>query len=109
MAGAGGLGHDCMKPSAGRPRVVVNALALRPGGDAARTFLENVVRELPRVWSEAQIMVLVRDGAQVIGSGAEVVVVPGVSSGLTRLRSEWLHLPRLVRSLEPDVFVNPNE
>jgi glycosyltransferase involved in cell wall biosynthesis len=98
-----------MKTPARRPRVVVNALALRPGGDAARTFLENVLRELPQAWREAQMIVLVRDGAEVVESGAEVVVVAGVSSGLTRLRSEWFQLPRLVRTLRPDVFVNPNE
>lgn len=53
--------------------------------------------------------VLVRDGAEVVEADADVLVVPGVSSGLTRVRSEWTRLPRLVRSLQADVFVNPNE
>jgi glycosyltransferase involved in cell wall biosynthesis len=98
-----------MKPSKHRPRLVVNALALRPGGDAARTFLENVLQELPRAWPEAHVVALVREGIALTGTDAELVAVSGVSSGFTRIRSEWTTLPGLIRSLRADVFVNPNE
>jgi glycosyltransferase involved in cell wall biosynthesis len=90
-----------------RPRLIVNALALRPGGDAARTFLESVLRELPGAW-RGEVVALVRDGVQ-LDTPAELVAVAGVGSGLTRIRAERARLASLVHDLEPDVFLNPNE
>jgi glycosyltransferase involved in cell wall biosynthesis len=98
-----------MKPSTARPRLVVNALALRPGADAARTFLENVLAELPRAWPEAEIVALVRRGVAVPAGGLELAGVPGVTSGVGRIATEWTRVPRLLRSLDADVLLNPNE
>lgn len=92
----------------GRPLLVVNALALRPGGDAARTFLENVLRELPAAW-EGDVAALVRGGVDLSLEGVRFVGVPGIASGAARVRAEWTSLPRLIRDLGPDVFLNPNE
>lgn len=90
-----------------RPLLAVNALALRPGGDAARTFLENVLRELPAAWP-GRVVALVRHGVSVEAKGLEVRRV-AVSSGLGRIVAERIVLPRLIRAVAPDVFLNPNE
>ena len=96
-----------MTPSPSRPRLVVNALALRPGADAARTFLESVLRELPEAWP-GDVVALVRVGVE-LETAAELVSVGGVGSGVARIRAEHTRLASLIRDLAPDVFLNPNE
>src|SRR5881392_1195024 len=97
-----------MTPVPDRPLLVVNALALRPGADAARTFLENVLRELPAAW-DGEVAALVRDGIDLPFEGVRLVGVPGIGSGAARVRAERTALPRLISGLAPDVFLNPNE
>ena len=100
--------RDGMTPGRRRSRLVVNALALRAGGDAARTYLENVLLELPAAW-EGTVSALVRPGVELPVEGLDLVHVPGVGSGVARIRTEWTKLPGLIASLAPDVFLNPNE
>jgi glycosyltransferase involved in cell wall biosynthesis len=96
-----------MTSSSHRPRLVVNALALRPGADAARTFLENVLRELPEAWP-GEVVALVRAGVQP-ETAAKLVSVGDVGSGAARIRAEHTRLAARIHDLGPDVFLNPNE
>lgn len=92
------------------PRVAVNALALRPGGDAARTFLENVLRRLPDAWPGAEFCILVRDGVELEpGARTRVVRAGSIRSGAARVFEELTRLPRVLQELRPDVLINPNE
>jgi glycosyltransferase involved in cell wall biosynthesis len=89
-------------------RLVVNALALRGGGDGARIYLENVLRELPSAW-QGTVCALVRPGVELQVAGLELVSVAGVDSGLARVRAEWTTVASTISSLRPDVFLSPNE
>jgi glycosyltransferase involved in cell wall biosynthesis len=90
-------------------RILVNALALRHTRDAARIFLENVLRRLPEVWPGAEVHVVLRsDVASPHGSLREIRV-PVARSGTSRVAAEFMYLPRIVDRVAPDVVVNPNE
>lgn len=92
-------------------RVVVNALALHGAADAARVFLENLILGFPRAWPEAEVVVVLREGCQLPDPGPRVdtVTFKFAGSGPSRVANEFLRLPALIRRLEPDVVINPNE
>jgi glycosyltransferase involved in cell wall biosynthesis len=91
--------------------VLINALALHRAHDAARVFLENLIRGLPEAWPRAEVTVVVASAESLPEDAPEVriEVIPSAKSGITRVASEQLALPRLVRRLRPDVLINPNE
>ena len=88
-------------------RVLVNALALRPAGDAAEVYLENVLALMPEVWPEAELHVAARGGTSVPAAARAHRL--SVNSGAGRLAADLVALPRLVERLRPDVVVSPNE
>ena len=90
--------------------MLVNALALHRAADAARVFLENLIRGLPEVWPEARIVVIARRHAEIPnGDRVDVVRIGSSSSGALRVLDEMIRLPRVIRRLAPDVIINPNE
>jgi glycosyltransferase involved in cell wall biosynthesis len=81
--------------------VLINALALHSAHDAARVFLENLIRRLPGAWPEADVTVVLPQGTP----------LPEGVSGVTTetIRSTRLRLPGVIRRIRPDVVINPNE
>jgi glycosyltransferase involved in cell wall biosynthesis len=101
------LSTETSRPAA---RVLINALALHSAADAARIFLENLIRRLPECWPEAQVLVIARHGAEIPSEArVEVIRVGSSSSGVLRVADELVRLRRIVRRIAPDVTVNPNE
>jgi glycosyltransferase involved in cell wall biosynthesis len=91
-------------------RVLLNALALHASADAARIFLENLVRELPRCWPEATIGVILRHSQPApTDLGIEAIRIRSPRSGIARVADEALRLPEVIRRWRPDVMINPNE
>ena len=91
--------------------MLVNALALHDASDAARVFLENLIKELPDAWPEARVSVVARaGGAPLPGQDRlQVIRVRAPRSGMARVAVEFLRLPSIVDRLDPDVVINPNE
>lgn len=94
-----------------RPRVLINALALRGAADAARVFLENLICGVPRAWPAAEFTVVLREGTPLPAGAPPLRVVPMTSSGsgIARVGTELVRLPRVIRRLSPHVVLNPNE
>jgi glycosyltransferase involved in cell wall biosynthesis len=93
-----------------RARILLNALALRPGPNAARYFLENLITTLPRVWPAAELVVLVREGTELPPDArTEVLRMPVPGAGFLRVWRELTQLPRLVERAAVDVVISPNE
>jgi glycosyltransferase involved in cell wall biosynthesis len=90
--------------------VLINGLALHKAADAARIFLENLIRGLPEAWPEARIVVIARQHAEIPNDArVEVVRLGSSGSGVVRVLDEIVRLPRIIRRLRPDVIINPNE
>jgi glycosyltransferase involved in cell wall biosynthesis len=91
--------------------VLINGLALRNSADAARVFLENLIRRLPGAWPEAEVTVVLREGSPLPDGASDVrtTTIRTTRSGVVRVASEFLRLPGLIRRLRPDVVINPNE
>lgn len=66
-----------------RPRIELNALALRPGGSGVQTYIRELLRELPRFLDAELIARVQSDVADEMPPGVRTKVVP-VVSGLRR-------------------------
>lgn len=100
---------------AGRPaggvRVLVNALALGPGANATRIFLENVLARLPDAWPDAKFIVLARRGGPDLPKQPRmrVVRIRSPRSGIVRVLVDALRTPATIARLRPEVVISPNE
>ncbi len=90
--------------------VLINALAMHSVSDAARVFLDNVIRGLPEAWPEAHVVVIVRHGAK-LPSGARITAIRlgSSGSGVLRVVDELVRVRWIIRRVAPDVVINPNE
>lgn len=93
-----------------RTSVLVNALVLQQRANAARVFLENVLRELPFVWEKSETRILLPADANLPSDvTADVVRIPLPVSGARRALYELTILPSIIARVRPDILVVPNE
>jgi glycosyltransferase involved in cell wall biosynthesis len=91
-------------------KVVINGMAKHATADAARIFLENLIAELPTCWPEAQLWVVVRRGsAGVSQDRLQYIELGAPGSGIRRVLDELFRFHRIVRQINPDLVINPNE
>ena len=78
--------------------------------DAARVFLENVIRELPRAWPEAELHVVAADDVALPSPERLSITRIGTGgTGMARVVTDLLRLPGIVSEISPDVIMSPNE
>jgi glycosyltransferase involved in cell wall biosynthesis len=93
-----------------RPRVLINALALHSAADGARTFLENLVQELPRAWPDAELHAISREDEPLRrAEGVSITQVRTRGSGIRRVAADFLRLPALAAELGANIVLSPNE
>jgi glycosyltransferase involved in cell wall biosynthesis len=92
------------------PRVLIAGLALHSATDGARIFLENLIRELPRAWPEAELHLVTGEDAQLPPSERlSITRVRTGGSGVARVVADLLRLPSIAGQIRPDVVLSPNE
>jgi glycosyltransferase involved in cell wall biosynthesis len=95
-------------PPRPRPRVLVNASGLDAQPDGGATVLRAVLRELPRAWPTAEVLVSAR--GRVVRPEENGRMLEGAPrAAARRLAHDYLWLPSLVGRLTPDVVLLPNE
>lgn len=89
---------------------MINALALHSAADGARIFLENLLRELPQAWPDAELHVVTGESVHLEPlERLSIIRMRTRGSGVMRVAADLLRLPAVADELRPDVVLSPNE
>jgi glycosyltransferase involved in cell wall biosynthesis len=96
---------------ASSPKVLVNGSVLGDAaGGGARVFVENLLRELPRAWPDAEIRAVVPASAHVPDvTGVVTTRIRSFGPAAARVLVDLGHLPQLSERYQADVLISPHE